>query len=195
MLDGALRGLLDAGPVLVPAGAPLRWEDEITIRTWHRGGKSAIMYRDYDLFVNGQPVGEAVSLGAGQRGPYRLLRLGALPSPSWTGTGGGSCARPNPLQAAPARRRRMEPADRRRMHYSDTDINGHVNNTRYADFACDAVEMEDLEPGPVPVPSCRSAIWPSAAPGMSWTCRWPARGASHYVHGWTNTANPALRRP
>ena len=31
--------------------------------------------------------------------------------------------------------------------YSDTDINGHVNNCRYADFACDALEMEDLEPG------------------------------------------------
>ena len=32
------------------------------------------------------------------------------------------------------------------MRYSDTDVNGHVNNTRYADFACDAVEMEDLAP-------------------------------------------------
>ena len=33
------------------------------------------------------------------------------------------------------------------MRYSDTDINGHVNNTRYADFACDALEMEKLEAG------------------------------------------------
>ena len=30
------------------------------------------------------------------------------------------------------------------MRYSDTDMNGHVNNTRYADFACDAVGMECL---------------------------------------------------
>ena len=30
------------------------------------------------------------------------------------------------------------------MRYSDTDINGHVNNIRYADFACDAVGMESL---------------------------------------------------
>ena len=30
--------------------------------------------------------------------------------------------------------------------YSDTDLNGHVNNTRYADFACDALEMERLGP-------------------------------------------------
>ena len=33
------------------------------------------------------------------------------------------------------------------MRFSDTDINGHVNNTRYADFACDALEMEKLEAG------------------------------------------------
>ena len=31
------------------------------------------------------------------------------------------------------------------MRYSDSDINGHVNNTRYADFACDAIDMEQLE--------------------------------------------------
>ena len=30
------------------------------------------------------------------------------------------------------------------MRYSDTDINGHVNNTRYADFICDALELERL---------------------------------------------------
>ena len=30
------------------------------------------------------------------------------------------------------------------VYYSDIDINGHVNNIRYADFACDAVEMEGL---------------------------------------------------
>ena len=38
----------------------------------------------------------------------------------------------------------MELAERRLMHYSDTDINDHVNNARYADFACDAVRVDLL---------------------------------------------------
>ena len=33
---------------------------------------------------------------------------------------------------------------RRDMRYSDTDINGHVNNIHYADFACDALHLEQL---------------------------------------------------
>ena len=33
------------------------------------------------------------------------------------------------------------------MRYSDTDINGHVNNTRYADFACDTVRFDRMEKG------------------------------------------------
>ena len=40
---------------------PLRWEEPLTIRTWHRGSRGASMYRDYDLFVRGEPVGERVS--------------------------------------------------------------------------------------------------------------------------------------
>ena len=32
--------------------------------------------------------------------------------------------------------------EERAMRYSDTDINGHVNNVHYADFACDALHLE-----------------------------------------------------
>ncbi len=35
--------------------------------------------------------------------------------------------------------------DRRRLYYSDTDLNGHMNNTRYVDLATDAAEL-DLRP-------------------------------------------------
>ena len=38
----------------------------------------------------------------------------------------------------------LDLAERRLMHYSDTDINGHVNNTRYADFVCDAIRADLL---------------------------------------------------
>ena len=40
---------------------PLSWGDRVTIRTWHRGAKGASTYRDFDLYVDGRPVGEAVS--------------------------------------------------------------------------------------------------------------------------------------
>ncbi|MFR4336621.1 MAG: acyl-ACP thioesterase domain-containing protein [Lawsonibacter sp.] len=47
---------------------PLRWEEELTIRTWHRGGRAATLYRDYDTVC-----------GAGAGGGVRL-RLGAGPA-------------------------------------------------------------------------------------------------------------------
>ena len=31
------------------------------------------------------------------------------------------------------------------MRYSDTDVNGHMNNMRYADVACDALGLETMD--------------------------------------------------
>ena len=56
---------------------PLRWEEKVTVRTWHRGSKTALMYRDFDLLAGGVPVGEAVSAwvlaGVEDRKLLRLL--------------------------------------------------------------------------------------------------------------------------
>ena len=32
---------------------PLKWNETLSIRTWHRGGSGASSYRDFDLFVDG----------------------------------------------------------------------------------------------------------------------------------------------
>ena len=40
---------------------PILGEELVTVRTWHRGAKGATVYRDFDLFVDGQRVGEAIS--------------------------------------------------------------------------------------------------------------------------------------
>ena len=120
---------------------PLHWG----IRTWHRGGRAATMYRDYDLFVDGKPVGECVSIWVLVRASDRkILRLESVEE--LQNTGGGELCKTKKLTKLRLPEE-MEPASRRRMQYSDTDINGHVNNCRYADFACDALEMQDLAPG------------------------------------------------
>lgn len=121
---------------------PLRWEEEITIRTWHRGGRGAMMYRDYDIYAGGVPVGESVSgwvlAGVDTRGIVRLSSVREL-----EGTGGGELCKTRTLSKL-RRPETLREAERRLMRYSDTDINGHVNNTRYADFACDAAGLERL---------------------------------------------------
>ena len=61
------------------------------------------------------------------------------------GTGGGELCKSKKLSKLRLPQD-LELAGRRKLRYSDTDLNGHVNNTRYADFACDALEMERLGP-------------------------------------------------
>ncbi len=121
---------------------PLRWEDDITIRTWHRGGKGAMMYRDYDIYLGGKRVGESVSgwvlAGVESR---KIMRLSAIAE--LADTGGGELCKSMTLNKLRAPEELRE-AERRLMRYSDTDINGHVNNTRYADFVCDALRLDKL---------------------------------------------------
>ena len=121
---------------------PLHWGEELTIHTWHRGGKGASMYRDFDLYVDGVRVGEAVSVWVlVQLADRKILRLSQIPE--LEGTGGGE--RNKDIQLSKLRMpEKMHLAEHRLMHYSDTDINGHVNNTRYADFACDAIRADQL---------------------------------------------------
>ncbi|MBE6957183.1 MAG: acyl-ACP thioesterase [Ruminococcaceae bacterium] len=125
---------------------PLRWGEELTIHTWHRGGKGVSSYRDFDLYVNGEYVGEAVSVWVlAQMQDRRMLRMSQIPELEGTQGGERSKARLLSKLRLPEQ---MELVERRLMHYSDTDINDHVNNTRYADFACDAIRVDRL-PGDV----------------------------------------------
>lgn len=121
---------------------PLYWEDDITIRTWHRGPKGAMMYRDYDILADGTPVGESVSgwVVASVEG-HKMMRLSHIGE--LADTDGGELCKSVTLSKLRLPEG-LRPVEERRMRYSDTDINGHVNNTRYADFACDAVELDKL---------------------------------------------------
>lgn len=121
---------------------PLMWNDAVTVRTWHRGARGAAMYRDFDLMLDGVVVGEAVSVWVlADKSTHKLMRIGSVRQ--FEGTDGGELCKTKLLSKVriPVA---LEPYGVREMHYSDGDINGHVNNTKYADFACDCVKMQDI---------------------------------------------------
>ena len=123
---------------------PLRWEEELTIRTWHRGGRGAAMYRDFDLRVDGVRVGEAVSTWVlADMDTRKLFRLSGVAQ--FEGTDGGELCKDKLLHKPKLPEGlALAETERRLMRYSDCDIDGHVNNARYADFACDALHLENL---------------------------------------------------
>ena len=121
---------------------PLKWGDRLRIRTWHRGGRGASSYRDFDLFVNDAPVGEAVSLWVlANAQTHKLVRMAGIEE--CQGTDGGALCKTRLLNKV-----RMPPdmtcAGTRSFRYSDLDVNGHVNNVRYADIVCDALHLERM---------------------------------------------------
>lgn len=121
---------------------PLKWGEELTVHTWHRGAKGAVSYRDYDLYIGDEWVGEGVSAWVmAHAETHRLIRLSAVTE--MADTHGGELCKEKNLNKLKAPEW-LEQLEQRIMRYSDTDINGHVNNTRYADFVCDSLRMDTL---------------------------------------------------
>lgn len=159
---------------------PLSWGEQFTVRTWHRGGKGASMYRDFDLIQDGKPIGEAVSVWVlADVETHKLVRV--TEGDDHKDTTGGALCKEKPLGKLriPGG---LFLADERTMRYSDADINGHVNNTRYADFACDALHMQRLGVGQR-VSSVQIGYLKECSPGENlhlFTC---FQDGVHYVRG------------
>lgn len=89
-------------------------------------------------------MGEAVSTWVlADAATHRLARMSRITE--FQDTDGGPLCKERTLSRVRLPET-MEHADSRAMHYSDTDVNGHVNNVRYVDFLCDALHMERLGP-------------------------------------------------
>lgn len=119
---------------------PIRWNDSLTIRTWHRGAFGASSYRDFDIYRDGEYIGQGVtSWVMVDVDTHKLLRLKDLAE--FQGTDGGELMKSIKLRRV-ALPEEFDHRSRRDMRYSDTDINGHINNIHYADFVCDALHFE-----------------------------------------------------
>lgn len=118
---------------------PIRGGERLHIRTWGRQPRAAFVTRDFEIYADEALVGRAVSVWVlGDLENHTLLRAEEiLPSGRWN-------VPENPAKS-PGKIRmpaEMTDAGERRIGYSETDENGHANNTRYADYACDALHFE-----------------------------------------------------
>lgn len=131
--------------VKVTLERPLRLHDPLEILTWHRGGDGPISFRDSDLTVCGEPVGQALSAWVlADLETHALARMSAFPE--MQDTDGGSRNRTTRLHALRVPDD-LPVAARRTLYYSDLDANGHVNNARYADLLCDALALHTAPQG------------------------------------------------
>lgn len=178
------------------------YRENITVRSWPRGGERLFAIRDYDILGNdGRAAVRARSgwliIDIEKRRPLRpqavmnMLPLNegldALPS------GAVSLAERGDLRQAAERRAR----------YTDVDYNGHVNNVRYIEWIEDAVEPALLEQAgrmrldinylneimPGECTEIRSAPIEAAADGAAA----PPRHAVAFEGRKTETGQPAFR--
>ena len=159
---------------------PIPMGERLTIETWHRGGRSASTYRDFDIYAGGARIGEAVSTWVlADQDTHKLLPMSSVRE--FEGTDGGERCKEKLLGRVrlPAE---MALAERRRLHYSDTDVNGHVNNNRYADFACDALHLETLGAGRF-VSALQIGFLNECRPGEILCLHTAAGGDGGFVHG------------
>lgn len=114
--------------------------ERVVLTTWHRERKGPRFFR---CFSWRDAAGEEIIRGVMQYAlvaveDHRLLRgeefdrFGVTENPGRT----VACSDPAKWRQPP-----LEPTGTLTVRWSDTDRNGHLNNTRYGDLACDALPL------------------------------------------------------
>lgn len=118
------------------------WNEVVSIQTWLRPATdSPFVFRDYELHVKGEKIGECTS-------SFTLMDSATrkLAKPDWSPL--AAIWRPEGnLALAPQKillRPDLASLTDFEVRNSDLDLNYHVNNTRYAQWILDAVPLEKL---------------------------------------------------
>ncbi len=112
--------------------------ETVTLTTWHRNIRGVQFFRCYTLTdQNGAPLTDAVTAFAlVDTKNHRLLRPDALGELCFPDQSARNVNCPDPVKELPPAMVEVAAVHPR---YSELDPNGHVNNTRYADFLCDNI--------------------------------------------------------
>ncbi len=147
------EALLRGGLVWVVARMELRilryprWGEALTLRTFHRPVRHRFFPRFFQVFDSGnQPVLLASSLWLlMDLETRRSVSADLLPMPL---PDNGDAPEPLPLPGAILPLDAPETAVPFAAVYTDLDVNGHVNNTRYVDWLCNALGVETMTDRP-----------------------------------------------
>jgi acyl-CoA thioesterase FadM len=122
----------------------LKWGESLRTVASIRKPEEKRLYWDCDFYVGEEHVGESntiwVLVDREAQKTMSLAPVAEFPQESPAGSKTIQLSR----LTFPAN---MELYDTRQLYYSDTDINGHVNNARYVDLACDAAELHKRPQG------------------------------------------------
>ena len=118
------------------------WEDKVTINTWPRRSGAIMALREFEILAGGRKVGECSTswlvLDWNSRKVQKLDRIMS-----------GIVSRDDGVldiaaERVPPRSGLAEIA-RFEVRNSDLDVNGHVNNTRYAQWVTDTMSADELK--------------------------------------------------
>ncbi len=112
--------------------------EQVTLKTWHREVKGVQFFRCYTLTdQNGNPLTDSVTAFAlVDTDAHRLLRPDALGDLLFPNQPDARNNCPDPKKEIPPTLNEIAAI---RPRWSELDPNGHVNNSRYADFLCDNI--------------------------------------------------------
>lgn len=121
---------------------PICLGDTVNIRMWSREAHGMGYYWDYEIYREGKQIGSALGLwmlvNAKTRACFPVSTVEELYKAL------------NPCPGKKQQLHRLDlpeglvPVQRRTVRYSQSDMNGHLNNSRYADLICDAVGLEKM---------------------------------------------------
>jgi len=120
---------------------PLREGDRLRVVTYQRPRKGVRFVRDYEILdCDGTLLGEGISDWIlADLETHELLMPNAVRALIPEAASGGTKILKMPKLKAPEG---LAPLGTHTFGYSETDINGHVNNTRYVDVVCDVLHFE-----------------------------------------------------
>jgi len=124
-----------------------KYFENVTVRSWPRGGEKLFAIRDYDIRdKDGIPVVSARSgwivLDVEKRRPIRPQSLmDGIPQ----NEGENALSPEDNAITALEERKNLQKAAGRKARYTDIDFNGHVNNVRYIQWIEDSLEPQFLE--------------------------------------------------